>query len=98
MRTYKPEFLGKVIPANDASKLTDFVTNKYDAFSKIYETCKGSSANIDDIKVVDSSDTCSLCVKVSADKATLDIISNEAKKNESVNVTGDVITAGAKQL
>ena len=93
MRTYKPEYLGKVIPANDASKLTDFVTNKYDAFSKIYDTCKGSSEKIDDIKVVDTSNSESLAIKISTDSNTLDTISKEAKKNESLNVTGDVITA-----
>lgn len=96
MRIYKPEYLGKVIPANDASQLTDFVTNKYDAFSKIYEACKGSSDKIDDIKVVDSSNGGSLSVKVSTDKETLDNISEEAKKNESVNVTGDIITVPVK--
>ena len=96
MRTYKPEYLGKVIPANDASKLTDFVTNKYDAFSKIYDTCKGSSEKIDDVKVVDTSTTGSLSVKISTDSGTLENISKEAKKNESVNVTGDVITVGIK--
>lgn len=93
MRTYKPEYLGKVIPANDASKLTDFVTNRYDAFSKIYDTCKGSSEKIDDIKAVDTSNSESLAIKISTDSNTLDTISKEAKKNESLNVTGDVITA-----
>lgn len=93
MRTYKPEYLGKVIPANDASKLTDFVTNRYDAFSKIYDTCKSSSEKIDDIKVVDTSNSESLSVKISTDSSTLDNISKEAKKNESVSVTGDVIMA-----
>ena len=96
MRTYKPEYLGKVIPANDASKLTDFVTNKYDAFSKIYETCKGLSEKITDIIAVDSSNSESLSVKISTDSGTLDSISNEAKKNESVTVVGDIITAGTK--
>ena len=94
MRTYKPEYLGKVIPVHDASQMTDFVTNKYDSFTKIYETCKTSSDKINDIKVVDSSNNGSLSVKVSTDKETLDNISKEAKKNESVVVTGDVITAG----
>lgn len=93
MRTYKPEYLGKVIPANDASKLTDFVTNRYDAFSKIYDTCKGSSEKIDDIKAVDTSNSESLAIKISTDSNTLGTISKEAKKNESLNVTGDVITA-----
>ncbi len=96
MRTYKPEFLGKVMPADNASKLTEFMTNKYDAFSKIYDTCKGSSEKIDDVKVVDTSTTGSLSVKISTDSGTLENISKEAKKNESVNVTGDVITVGIK--
>ena len=30
---YKPGYLGKVMPVDNPSKLTDFVTNKYDAFS-----------------------------------------------------------------
>ena len=50
MEKYKPGYLGKVIPADNPSKLTDFVTNQYDAFSKIYDTCKNQSENISDIK------------------------------------------------
>ena len=96
MRIYKPEFLGKVMPVNDTSQMTDFVTNKYDAFSKIYDTCKESSLKIDDIKVLESSDNSSLTVKVSTDSETLNNIFKESKKSESVIVTGDIIMAGSK--
>lgn len=96
MEKYKPGYLGKVIPANDPSKLTKFVTKQYDAFSKIYDTCKGQSDKIGDIKVVepnagDSEDT--LKVKVSADKEVVEKISDAAKGDASVTVQDDVITA-----
>lgn len=92
MKTYKPEYLGKVIPADDTTKLTDFVTNKYDSFAKIYEVCKDSSKEIKDIQVVDSSNG-SLSVKVSTNKETLTNISEKVKKDSSITVNGDVITA-----
>lgn len=94
MNSYKPEFLGKVIPADDTSKMRDFVNNKFDSFSKIYDTCKDSSNNIKDIQVVETpNNNESLSVKVSADKETLNTISEKAKKDSSISVNGDVITA-----
>lgn len=96
MEKYKPGFLGKVIPADDPSKLTKFVTKQYDSFSKIYDTCKDQSEKIGDIKVVesgegDSEDT--LKIKVSADKEVVEKIADTAKKDASVTVQDDVITA-----
>lgn len=95
MEKYKPEYLGKVIPADDPSKLTNFVTNQYDAFSKIYDTCKNQSENISDIKVVESenADPNSLSVKVSADREVVESIKEVAKNDESIVVNNDVITA-----
>lgn len=96
MEKYKPGYLGKVIPADDPAKLTKFVTKKYESFSKIYDTCKDQSDKIGDIKVVesgegDSEDT--LKVKVSADKDVVEKIADTAKKDASVTVQDDVITA-----
>lgn len=95
MNKYKPEFMGKVIPADDPAKLTDFVTNKYEAFSKVYETCKEQAEKIENISVA-SSDNASpdtLSVKVSTDSETMSNIQEAAKKDDSVSVSGDVVTA-----
>lgn len=94
MKKYKPEYMGKVMPVDNPSKLTDFVQNKYDSFSKIYDNVKDKSENISDVKTVDkdSSDTSSLSIKVSTDEDTLnDIKAN--MKDPSVNVENDVFTA-----
>lgn len=95
MEKYKPQYMGKVIPANDPSKLTDFVANKYDAFSKIYDVCKEQSPNIGDIKVVDlnNADNNTLAVKLSTNKNTVDHIKEATKDNGSVNIKDDVIMA-----
>lgn len=98
MEKYKPGYLGKVIPADNPSKLTDFVTNQYDAFSKIYDTCKNQSENISDIKVVETgnNDPGSLSIKVSADRKVVESIKEVAKDDISVNVNDFVITATGK--
>lgn len=95
MENYKPGYLGKVLPVDNPSKLTQFVTDKYDAFSKIYDTCKGQSENISDIKVVESGNSGddSLSVKISADKETIDSIKETSQNDQSVTVNDDVITA-----
>lgn len=97
MEKYKPDYMGKVIPADDPSKLTDFVANKYDAFSKIYDVCKDQSDKISDIKVIEvtgndiTADT--LSVKVSAGKEAFDYIKEAVKDNGSIAIKNDVITA-----
>lgn len=98
MEKYKPGYLGKVIPADDPAKLTEFVTKKYDSFSSIYDACKDQSGSISDVKPVDtgSSDPSSLSVKVSTDKETMDKIKEAAAGDDSVTVSGDTITAKKK--
>lgn len=94
MDNYKPGYLGKVIPADDPSKLTDFVTNKYDAFSKIYDACKDQSSNISDIKALPSENgSAALSVKVSTDSDTISAIKEVVKDDNTVNVDNNVITA-----
>ena len=93
MEQYKPGFLGKVIPADDPQKLKDFVQNKYDAFSKIYDTVKDQSAEISDIKSVPTSDPSSLAVKVDCTDSAMSEIKEKAAESEDVQVKGDTITA-----
>lgn len=93
MEKYKPGYLGRVIPINDTGKLTDFMTNKYDAFSKMYDVCKEQSTNIADIKVVESTGFDTLCVKVSCSADTIENIRKTAEHDNTVSITNDVITA-----
>ena len=93
MEQYKPGFLGKVIPADDPKKLTDFVQNQYDAFSKIYDTVKEQSKDISDIKAVPTSDSSTLAVKVDCSKDTMSKIKETASGSPDVQVKGDTITA-----
>lgn len=93
MNQYKPEYLGKVIPANDPSKLTNFVTNQFDAFNKAYDSLKNESGNISDIKPVETDSPSSLSVKITADKATLENVKEATKGDASITVEGGVLTA-----
>lgn len=96
MKKYKPEFMGKVIPADDPTKLTEFVTSKYDAFSKVYDACKDQAEKIDTVSPTNSPQGASpdtLSIKVSTDNATMKSIEEAIKDDDSVSVSGDVITA-----
>lgn len=96
MNQYKPEYLGKVIPADNPSKLTEFVTNKFDAFNKVYDACKKESANISDIKPVNNDNNSSLSVKVSASEETLNNVREAVKDDASIKVEGGVLTANTE--
>ncbi len=96
MNNYKPEYFGKVIPVDNPSKLTDFVTNKYDAFSKIYDICKSQSSSITDIKPLypeNDSELSSLSIKVLTTKDSIESLKETIKNDATVNIIGDVITA-----
>ena len=95
MKQYKPGYLGKVIPADDQNQLTDFVQNKYDSFTEIYDVCKEDSENINDIERVDtpSDDPTELKVRVSANKDAVDNIKERVKEKKNIKVTGNLITA-----
>ena len=96
MDRYKPEYLGKVIPADDATKMRDFVKTKSEMFNDIYDACKESSEKIDDISVVNDKDD-SLSVKVSTDNDSLEAIRQEASSKESLTLQGNIITAVCKK-
>lgn len=93
MNQYKPEYMGKVMPVNDPSKLTNFVANQYESFTKVYDACKNQSDNIKDIKPVDNGNTDSLSVQISADESTIEAIKENARGDDSVTIEGGVITA-----
>ena len=93
MNQYKPEYMGKVIPADDPVKMTNFMSKQYDSFSKIYDVCKNESVNIDNIKVVDTNSNDSFSVKISAAKETISKIIQQAANSPTLSVSGDVITA-----
>jgi hypothetical protein len=96
MKKYKPEYLGKVIPADDPTKMTDFVQNKYNGFSKIYDSCKEESQGISDIRLTSNSseDKSSISIQISTDEQTLNKISEKINEEGMVKISGDVITAG----
>ena len=95
MNKYKPEYLGKVIPADNPVQLTDFVINKYNSFSKVYDACKDHSEKIDDIKAVESEcdNNNSISIKVLTDMDTVETIKQAIGDDSSINIKGDVITA-----
>lgn len=100
MEKYKPGFLGKIIPADNPSKLNKFVTKQFDSFNKMYDTCKDQSDKINDLKSVESNDGESddtLKVKLSADKSTLDEIAEKNKNDNSVSIQNDVITVSGNK-
>ena len=81
MNKYKPEYLGKVIPAEDPLKMTDMLQNKFEQFSSIYDTCKDMSTNISDIKVVDTSpDLLSVKISISPFDTVPSVLLVECKK------------------
>jgi uncharacterized protein (DUF4415 family) len=97
MDKYKPGYLGKVLPENK-SDIADFMHNKYDGFSKVYDACKSESDKISDIKPAktDSDDNKTYAVKVSVtDQSALENIKNN-NNDTSVKIDGDVISADCK--
>jgi arginine/ornithine N-succinyltransferase beta subunit len=98
MEKYKPEYLGKVLP-DETKAATTFLQDKYEAFNAVYDACKTESANIMDIKTVESSGDSSLSVKVSVsnDQALVNIGENISNMNdENIQISGDVVTADSK--
>jgi len=91
MISYKPYFLGQIIPADNESKLTDFVEKKFDAFNDIYDACKKYSDEISSISNV-SYDCNDLSVKLTCSTEVMEKIKNN-NLNDKLTVSLDVITA-----
>lgn len=87
--------MGKIIPADDPVKLTDFIEKKYDAFNKVYDACKEVSEKIDGLKMADSplSSVDTLSVKITTDTHTLSSIQEACKTDPNITVSDGVITA-----
>ena len=97
MKLYKPEYIGKIVsPATDQAKLTDFLQNKYNAFTRIYNICKSESENISDIGIVEKpndENNSTLHILISTDMLTLDRISRNINNDELVKMNGNTIMA-----
>ena len=94
MEMYKPGYMGKVIPADNPAKLTDFVTNKYESFSACYDAVKDKSDKINDVAPVPTKDgDASFSMKVSTDSSTISDIQKGLENNTSVTMNGDTLTA-----
>ena len=94
MEMYKPGFMGKVIPADDPVKLTDFVTNKYDSFSNCYDAIKENSDKINSISSVPCTENSSeFGMKINSDSDTISVIQDRVSNNPSISMIGDIITS-----
>ena len=93
MNKYKPEYMGRVMPADDPTKLTRFVRDQYGAFTKIYDACKEYSDKISDVTSVQAEGEKVLSVKLSTDTGTIDNIKEAVSDDGAIAVTGDVISA-----
>lgn len=93
MEKSKPKFMGKCLPKDDKDKLTDFVMNKYESFSKCYDACKDKAKDIKDVSAVNNEkDNKTFTMKVSTNEKTMKEI-KENNKDEKVSVQADTITA-----
>lgn len=96
MKAYMPLYLGSIGIHSDASKTTKFMTDKYDSFTKIYNSCKEESENINSVKSVDVDDTLDpslLSVEVDASRNTLDNIMSKIKNDTTINMKDNIIIA-----
>ena len=71
--------------------MTNFLSNQYDSFSKIYDLCKNESDKIKDVKVVTDNNE-KLSLKVSTSLDTLNDIKQKVT-DESISIDNDIITA-----
>ena len=98
MDMYKPGYLGKVIPADDTTKLKKFINTQFDAFCSIYDCCKNHSNEINDIKTHESTideESSILCVEIITNAETLSMLSTHINniENSALSINGNVITA-----
>lgn len=93
MNQYKPEYLGKVIPADNPTKMADFVENRFDSFNKVYDACKDQSSSIQDVKPIENSNPSALSVQIVANPDTIESVKEVVKDDDSVTVQDGIITA-----
>lgn len=90
MDPYKPQYLGKIMPA-ETPALKEFMVEKYDQFNTVYDICKPSSDSIDDVTGV-GDDGDNLSVKVMTDGGTMEKLNEAAANDDNVTVRDNVIT------
>lgn len=95
MQKYKPSYMGQVMPADDPSKLTDFVANKYDAFSKCYDSSKEFSESINAVSATNVKEGTEFSMKLDTGSKTMERIKEKVQGDPSISVSGDTITAKA---
>lgn len=91
MKKYKPSYLGKLMPVDDKDLMNDFIVNKYEAFTEIYDACKDSSEDISNMIVIESEQKKCLKVKLFCEETTLEKIKSSKKK---IQLIEDIISAG----
>lgn len=91
MNEYKPEYLGRIIPA-DSEKLLNLVKNNFEEFSLIYNGCKSYSKDIHDVQDV-SKDGTTLQIRVITDPSVMDAIKRDLENADNVTVENDIISA-----
>lgn len=90
MDPYKPQYLGKIMPA-ETPKLKEFMVEQYDQFNTVYDICKASSDAIDDVANV-GNDGDDLTVKVMTDNGTMEKLGEAAANDDTVTVRDNLIT------
>lgn len=91
MDKYKPTYMGQVMPVDNPSKMTDFVSNKYESFSKCYDAVKSESEKINGVSPVQTNEgTSEFSMKVNTDSATMENIAANAK---DVSVDGNTVNS-----
>jgi len=90
MQKRKPLYLGRVIP-EDPPKIKTFLEDKYEKFSEAYDTIKGSSDQISDIRDV-SSDENSFSLKVTCSDEALAEIAERVAERTTMILENDILT------
>lgn len=92
MNPYKPQFFGSIAPFDDPVAMSDFLRNRFDAFSIIFDCIKEYAAKIESVTPVDtnSSSAASLSIAITTDGETLEKLK---EKITSASIFGNVITA-----
>lgn len=79
------------MPVDNKDQMSDFIINKYEAFTEIYDACKDSSEDISNMIIVESEHKKCLKVKLFCEENVLEKIKNSKKK---IQLIDDIISAG----
>lgn len=92
MKPYKPQWMGSIAPFDDPVAMNDFLKNKFDAFSLIFDSVKQYAESVESISQAGTSEPggSSFSIAITTTGDTLEMI-----KNQITNATifGNIITA-----